>query len=207
MTLPTGRTCGANNAICTSDNRQLSNSPSATVRGPASLAVADASAVEGEDASLDFVVTLSRAASGTVSVDYATADGSATAGEDYSAASGTLTFNAGETTKTVSVAVLDDVVNDGEETLTLTLSNPAGAWIEDGEASGTIENSDPLPTAWTARFGRSVATHLLDALEERLDGSSQSYVRLGGHQLGGSPDVKEARAPGAGQQPQSLGGG
>ena len=191
VTLPGGRACGTYGAICTDDGRALSNTLSATVQGPPALNVADARAVEGEDATLDFVVTLSRAASGTVSVDYATADGSATAGEDYSAANGTLTFAAGETTKTVAVAVLDDAVNDGEETFTLTLSNPAGAWIEDGEASGTIENSDPLPTAWTARFGRSVATHMLDALEARLETASGSYVRLGGHQLGGSADVKE----------------
>ena len=192
VTLAGGRACGTDGAICTDDGRALSNTLSATVQGPPALNVADARAVEGEDATLDFVVTLSRAASGTVSVDYATADGSATAGDDYSVASGTLTFAAGETTKPVSVAVLDDAVNDGEETFTLTLSNPAGAWIEDGEASGTIENSDPLPTAWTARFGRSVATHLLDALEARLETASGSYVRLGGHQLGGAPDVKEA---------------
>ena len=192
VTLAGGRACGTYGAICTDDGRALSNTLSATVQGPPALNVADARAVEGEDATLDFVVTLSRAASGTVSVDYATADGSATAGEDYSAASGTLTFAAGETTKPVSVAVLDDAVNDGEETFTLTLSNPAGAWIEDGEATGTIENNDPLPVAWTARFGRSVATHLLDALEARLETASGSYVRLGGHQLGGAPDVKEA---------------
>ena len=192
LTLAGGRPCGTHGAICTADGRKLSNTLSATVQGPPALNVADARAVEGQDATLDFVVTLSRAASWTVSVDYATADGSATAGEDYSAASGTLTFNAGETTKTVRVAVLDDVVNDGEETLTLTLSNPSGAWIEDGEATGTIENSDPLPTAWTARFGRSVASHVLDALEARLEAASGSYVRLGGYQLGGAPDVKEA---------------
>ena len=192
LTLAGGRACGTEGAICTADGRALSNTLSATVQGPPALNVADARAVEGQDASLDFVVTLSRAASWTVSVDYATADGSAAAGEDYSATSGTLTFAAGETTKTVRVAVLDDVVNDGEETLTLTLSNPSGAWIEDGEASGTIENSDPLPTAWTARFGRSVASHVLDALEARLETASGSYVRLGGHQLGGAPDVREA---------------
>ena len=192
LTLAGGRACGTHGAICTADGRQLSNTLTATVQGPPALNVADARAVEGEDASLDFVVTLSRAASGTVSVDYATADGSATAGEDYTATSGTLTFNAGETTKTVSVPLLDDVVNDGGETFTLTLSNPSGAWIEDGEATGTIENDDAMPAAWTARFGRSVATHVLDALEGRLETASGSYVRLGGHQLGGGPDAREA---------------
>ena len=192
ITLAGGRACGTHGAICTADGRVLSNTLTATVQGPPSLSVADTRAEEDTDETIDFVVTLSRAASGTVTVDYATSDGSATAGDDYTATSDTLTFSPGETSKTVAVRILDDAVDEGEETLTLTLSNPSGAWIEDGEATGTIENSDPLPVAWTARFGRSVATHLLDALEARLETASGSYVRLGGHQLGGAPDVKEA---------------
>ena len=70
LTLPGGRACTASNAICTSDNRQLSNSPSATVRGPASLSVADASANENTDDALEFAVTLDRASTLTVTVDY-----------------------------------------------------------------------------------------------------------------------------------------
>ena len=192
ITLAGGRACGTHGAICTADGRVLSNTLTATVQGPPSLSVSDTRAEEGTDETIDFVVTLSRAASETVTVDYATSDGSATAGDDYTATSDTLTFSPGETSKTVAVRILDDAVDEGEETLTLTLSNPSGAWIEDGEATGTIENNDPLPKAWTARFGRSVAIHVLGALEERLDTPSRSYVRLGGHQLGGGLDVREA---------------
>ena len=65
-------------------------------------------------------MTLSRAASETVTVDFATADGTAAAGWDYTAVEGTLTFAPGETEKTVSVEVLDDAHDEGEETLTLT---------------------------------------------------------------------------------------
>ena len=59
----------------------------------------------------DFTVTLGRAASAAVSVQYATANGSAIAGSDYTATSGTLNFAAGETEKTVSVPVVDDSHN------------------------------------------------------------------------------------------------
>ena len=52
-------------------------------------------------------------------VNYAIADGSATPGADYTAASGTLTLAPGESERTVSVAVLDDTHDEGEETLTL----------------------------------------------------------------------------------------
>ena len=102
-----------------------------TVPGPVSVSVADARAEEGPNAELLFPITLSRAASGTVTVGYATSDDTATAGTDYTATSGILTFLAGETEKTVSVPVLDDILDDGGETLKLTLSDPTGARIRD----------------------------------------------------------------------------
>ena len=78
-----------------------------------------------------------------MTVDYATSDGTAQAGTDYVAKRGTLTFSAGDTEKTVSVKVLDDVHGEDEETLKLTLSNVGGnARIGDAEATGTIENAD-----------------------------------------------------------------
>ena len=94
--LPETTDCGASGAICTGDGRPLSHSLSATVSGPVGISVADARVEEGAGAVLAFAVTLDRAASAAVTVDYATADGSAQAGDDYRAASGTLTFAAGE---------------------------------------------------------------------------------------------------------------
>ena len=130
--------------------------------------VADARAQEGDGAVLAFAVRLDRAASGTVTVDYRTADGTAKAGADYTATSGTLTFAAGETSKTVRVPVLDDAHDDGEETMTLRLSNASGVGIADGEAVGTIENADPIPAALLARFGRATAEQVVDQVGERM---------------------------------------
>ena len=64
---------------------------------PPTLSIADASIVEGDAGTkfMSLTVTLSKAASGPVTVGYATADVTATAGSDYSAKSGTLTFAAG----------------------------------------------------------------------------------------------------------------
>ena len=153
---------------------------------PPELTVADASAEEGTDANLDFTVTLDRESTGEVTVNYATADGTATAGSDYTATSGTLTFAAGDTSKTVSVPVLNDDLDEGSETLTLTLTSPSGATLADAEATGTITNSDPMPKAWLARFGRTAAVHVVDALEARLEnGANASWAQLGGHRLGG----------------------
>ena len=167
VTLPATTDCAAAGAVCHEDGRMLSAAASGTVPGPA-LSVADARAEEGTDATLDFAVTLVPARTAAVTVEYATADGTATAGSDYTATSGTLTFAAGETQKTVSVPVLDDDTDEGSETLTLRLSNAQGANIADGEATGTITNSDPIPKAWLARFGRTVTGQVLEAVEARL---------------------------------------
>ena len=162
-----------------------------TPAAPPALSVANATAAEpeaGESTTLDFVVTLNRAASATVTLDYATSDGTATAGADYTAASGTLSFAVGETSKTVSVLVLDDSHNEGSETMTLTLSNATGAVINSNaaQATGTITNNDPIPQAWISRFGRTVADQVLEAVDTRLRSTSTPglEVTLAGERLG-----------------------
>ena len=140
-------------SVTTEAGRPLANAVSATVAGPALLSVADAEADEGT--SLSFAVTLDRAATGTVTVDWATADGTATAGSDYEAASGTLTFAAGETAKTVTVQALSDALAEDDETFSLQLSNASGAAILDGAATGTVIDVPPL----TASFAGLPAEH------------------------------------------------
>ena len=154
-----------------------------TVQGQSVLAVADAQVDEGPGATLAFAVTLSRAASNPVTVDYATADGTATAGQDYETASGTLVFAPGETQDLVHVTVLDDAHDEGDETLTLYLSNPSGAAAADTEATGTIVNHDPLPGAWLSRFGRTVGSQVVEAVSARLDGMPSSHATAGEVQL------------------------
>src|SRR5262245_50319814 len=75
-----------------------------TSQPPPTLSINDVSVTEGNDGTTSavFTVTLSRASSQTVTVNYATADGSATtANNDYMAASGTLTFAPGQTSQTI----------------------------------------------------------------------------------------------------------
>ena len=94
LTLRATASCADAHHVCTSDGRKLAGGATATVPGPAMLSVADTEVDEAEGATLDFVVTLSRARSDETSVDYATSDGTAVAGSDYTASSGTLTFAA-----------------------------------------------------------------------------------------------------------------
>ena len=120
-----------------------------TMMAPVRISVADARANENTDSTIDFTVSLSRSSTNDITVDYTTEDVTATAGLDYTAKSGTLTFSSGQTSKTVQVPVLDDMIMDDGETFKLKLSNPrptGNAVLGDGEAIGTIENSDPQET-------------------------------------------------------------
>ena len=183
VTLEGGSACSSAAEVCTADGRSLAAALMLTVPGPLALAVADAEAREGVDPAVVFTVSLTRASTRSVTVDYATTDGTASAGEDYTATSGTLTFEAGTVEQTVSVPVLDDASDEGEETFTLTLSNPTGAVLADAEATGTIANSDPMPMAWIARFGRTLAAQTVDAIGHRFEGVNRSRIVVGGMAL------------------------
>ena len=169
ITLPETTSCSATGAICAEDGRKLSHSTSATVRGPISISVADVEVEEGAGAVLGFTVALSRAASSSLTVDYATSDGTATAGADYTAASGTLTIPAGSSSAGIDVAVIDDEHNEGSETFSLTLSNASSGALTNATATGTITNHDALPKALLARFGRTAAVHVVEQVEARVN--------------------------------------
>ncbi|MFM1768765.1 MAG: hypothetical protein RJA22_1294 [Verrucomicrobiota bacterium] len=74
------------------------------------------------------VITVFRSPEGTgpVSVDFATVDGSALAGADYGATNGTLTFAPGQLTSFFVIPIVDDGLGEGDEFLSLVLSNPGG---------------------------------------------------------------------------------
>ena len=110
----------------------------------------DVSAEEGEN--LTFTVELSPASevfAETVTVDWATSGGTATSGTDFSEGSGTLTFAPGVTEQTFTVATIEDMTDEDHETFTVTLSNATSAAISGATATGTIENDDWPPLAWS----------------------------------------------------------
>ncbi|KAF0100619.1 MAG: cadherin domain/calx-beta domain protein [Rhodospirillaceae bacterium] len=110
------------------------------------ITVGDAAIDEGDGGGphyLSIPVFLTEASSSTVTVQFTTANGSALAGQDYAAQSGTLTFVPGVIQQNILVAIAGDAIVEGNETFTVTLSDPSeGASILDGSATGTILNDD-----------------------------------------------------------------
>jgi hypothetical protein len=99
-------------------------------------------------ASRTIIVTRSGASDGIATVDFATSDGTATAGQDYTPISGTLTFGDGEIIKSFDVAILSDTLDEDDETINLTLSNPTGGatLVTPSTAVLTIQDNDDPPT-------------------------------------------------------------
>ena len=115
-------------------------------------------AENGSDATITLVRT--GGSSGEVSVDVTVADGTATVTADYSDVSQTVTFLDGETSKTITVPIIDDSEEEGDETVSLGLSNPTGgaAVGPQGTATLTITDNDAPDVLKIMPLGDSI-TH------------------------------------------------
>jgi aryl-phospho-beta-D-glucosidase BglC (GH1 family) len=152
------------------------------------VSVAGNSVTEGDSTPVTaaFAVTLSAPSTAPVTVRYATAGAEALGGIDYDAAGGTLTFRPGETSKTVSVSVLADVLDEADETFALDLSNPVGAALGTARAVGTIVDNDPPPalgvadTTATEPNGTPMAPGFLHTSGNQIVDATSRPVRLSG---------------------------
>lgn len=121
--------------------------------GTGQVSIADASVVEGDSGIQQLIFTVRRGGgSGQVaSVDYSlNLDGTASLSDlaTGTALTGTVTFGIGESVKQIIVGVVGDTIPEGNETLSVSLSNPVGnIVITDGNALGTIINDDPVTLA------------------------------------------------------------
>ena len=154
------------------------NSAEATVHdndGLPTLSIADSSAEEGDE--VYFQVTLSKPVAHEVRFSYYTETGhyqgrnygTAMSSSDYPYTSNNGTIYPGGRRFEIWIQTFDDSYDEGDETFTVVLRNITGATLDDGEATGTIKNTDPLPDAWLARFGRAVAEQALDGITARID--------------------------------------
>jgi large repetitive protein len=115
------------------------------------LSIGDATVTEGTGTAKNiiFTVSLSEESGLPATVDWSTADGTARGPADYAASGGTLTFPPGTTSRTISVKVKGDRVDERRETFTVNLVDPVGATIVDGVGVGRIGDNDKTPTTLT----------------------------------------------------------
>src|SRR4030043_1301192 len=98
--------------------------------------------------SVNIPVKLSSSSSQTVKVDYQTTAGTASpiaegTGQDYIPLKGTLIFNPGETEKSITLNIVNDTINETDETVVITFSNPQSATLEANSAyTYTIADDD-----------------------------------------------------------------
>jgi hypothetical protein len=86
-----------------------------------------------------FTVTMSPTSASNVTVNYASGNpATATAGADYTAVSGSFTFTAGQSSKTITVTIANDSLDEADETATITLSGASGAGTSDATGLLTI---------------------------------------------------------------------
>lgn len=105
------------------------------------VSIADVNVSE-DDGIAEVVVSLSAPSSGDVSVSIASSSASAEAGKDFFGIYSELVFDQGESTKTVSVEILDDTERENTESIDLRLFNPFGARTIRTAASITIVDDD-----------------------------------------------------------------
>ena len=113
-----------------------------------SISIADSSISEatGSVIQMNFTVVLSVASGLPVKVNYVTLSGSAVSPGDFTNTSGQLSFLAGETQKTVRVAIQGDSIFEGDEQFFVNLNTPVNSTIDRGSAVGTIFDNDPMPS-------------------------------------------------------------
>lgn len=84
--------------------------------------------------------------SAPATIDYLTLDGTGRQRVDYIISAGTLSFATGETSKSFTVLVVDNVNVDGNRTVNVLLSNPHGAVLGSTTSAGlTIQDNDVAP--------------------------------------------------------------
>ena len=82
--------------------------------------------VNESDGSVEVTVLRTQGSDGVITVDYQTFEASATADEDYIPVSGTLTFADGETSKSVTIPIIDDQQPEATENFSITIDNVTG---------------------------------------------------------------------------------
>src|SRR5262249_40541716 len=96
---------------------------------------------------MTFTIVLSQPQLFGVTVGYATQDGTALAGKDYVAKTGAVLIPAGQTTATITVSVIGDLIHEDNETFKVNLTSlSTGLKRDRNSGTGTIIDDDAIQT-------------------------------------------------------------
>ncbi|MDB9390714.1 beta strand repeat-containing protein [Microcystis aeruginosa] len=105
------------------------------------LSINNITVVEGQDSNAILTVTVNNPNPQPISVNYTTAPINATANVDYTSKTGTLTIAANTSTATISIPILNDNLNEANETFAINLSNPVNATLTNNQGIVTISDT------------------------------------------------------------------
>ena len=170
----------------------------AVLNNDAKFAVADAETVESKG-QITFTVRKESSLGMAMDLLYETNEGSATAGKDYGppAKGARVTIMPHQDRVTLTIPVMDDAVVEDDESFRLRVYHPRDKEVDD-TATGTIEDDDAaVAKAWLSRFGRTVASHVVAAVDARLTGElgPVTQVTLGGTTLPSDPPPVQPLQP------------
>jgi len=174
---------------------------------PPTVSIADALGFEQDNGTtpMNFTVTLSKPAIEVTTVTYTTSPGSATPGEDYVATSGSITFAVGETSKTITIQLVNNFGFEGIEGFYTTLTSAVGATIQQATAIGTVIDNDPAPPPGPPTIAISDAI----VFEGNTGTVPAQFVVTLSHASSGPVSVKYATSNGSATTPSDyqVGGG
>jgi hypothetical protein len=143
------------------------------------------------------VITRTGGTAAGASAQYAVTGGSATGGgTDYTLAAGTVTFAANQTTRNVPLTIVNDTLDEANETLVVTLSAPGGGAALGSPAVTTVTLLDD-DTAGTIQFssattgtGEGAGSSVISVARSggAASGVTVSYAVTGGTATGGGVD-------------------
>ena len=111
---------------------------------PPIVGIADNTSLES-DGTLVFTVSLDNASEKDLSLTYSTMSYGTAEVSDFTATTGTLNFSAGDLTKTISVALINDTTDEDNETFMVVLGSYQDVRQGDDTAIGTIQDDDNGP--------------------------------------------------------------
>ncbi len=182
---------------------------------PIEVSIHDGTGTESSE-ELVMAVRLNYGSTKVVSVQFAVTGGTATSDADYEATQGLVVFETGSTEAQVRIPLIDDDLQEGDETIEVTLSNPINTQIGQAMATGTIVDDETAPGVQVRAIAVSqtealFVVGLLAPVAERLTGryrtidgtawAGEDYERMEGVlEFGPGETRKEVRVPLLGAQ-------